>query len=210
VSTVTNIQTLNQLVENLRVIASEHLQIHTFYYGDPHEFYLSGTTNSPEMWVACDSINRESGRVNIYNMNIVLADNVKRGEVNELEVESDLIRIAEDVVAYLRHPDYGWNVSESASINFSIRTERTPKNLTTVEFVVPIRVKLPDNRCAIPFTNDPLNSSTYGGSSVSLINIQTGAFIESVPCGNSKYVYQFDTISGGNASTTYTDIIVAN
>jgi len=156
VSTVTNITTLNQLVKNLRVIASEHLQIHTFYYGDPHEFYLSGTTNSPEMWVACDSISRESGRVNVYNMNIVLADNVKRGEVNELEVESDLVRIAEDVIAQCMDSRYGWNVAESATINMSIRTERTPKNLTTVEFMIPIRVKLPNNRCAIPFNQNPL------------------------------------------------------
>lgn len=162
------------------------------------------------MWVACDSVNRESGRVNIYNMNIVIADNVKRGEVNELEVESDLIRIAEDIVSWLRHPDYGWNITETANINFSIRTERTPKNLTWVEFLVPIRVPIPANRCAVPFSNSPLTNSTDGGSRVSLINIQTGQFIEAIPCGNSRYVYQFDTISGGAANTTYTDIIVAN
>lgn len=157
-SATTNITTLNQLVENLRVIASEHLQIHTFYYGDPHEFYLSGTTNSPEMWVACDSVNREMGGVTVFNMNIVIADNVKRGEANELEVESDIIQICEDILAYLRHPSWGFNVPDTSSVNITIRTERTPKNLTTAEFLVPIRVKKPNNRCAIPFNNQPLTT----------------------------------------------------
>lgn len=154
--TVTNITTLNQLVENLRVIAENHLQINRFLYGEPHEFYLSGVTSSPEMWVACESVNRDVSGVSIFNMNIVLADNVKRGEANELEVESDLVQIAEDVIAQLKHPTYGWNLQDGSNIRLSIRTESTPKNLTTVEFQVSLRVKKPNNRCAIPFTTNPI------------------------------------------------------
>ena len=156
-STTTTPTTLNQIVENLREIAANHYQIHTFYYGDPHEFYLSGTTNSPEMWVACDSIDRDvKGGVSTFNFNIVIADNVKRGEVNELEVESDIEQICEDVLAQLNHPDYRWNVTSTAKI--TIRTEKTPKNLTTAEFQVAIRVPKPNNRCAIPFSTNPITS----------------------------------------------------
>ncbi len=109
------------------------------------------------MWVACDSIDRDvKGGVSTFNFNIVIADNVKRGEVNELEVESDIEQICEDVLAQLNHPDYRWNVTSTAKI--TIRTEKTPKNLTTAEFQVAIRVPKPNNRCAIPFSTNPITT----------------------------------------------------
>lgn len=140
------------------MIADSHLQIHTFKYGNPWEFYTSGTTNSPEMWVALNSVNREVQGVTTFNMNIVIADNVKRGEVNELEVESDIIQICEDVIAYMKHPSFGFNVSNNANINITVRTENTPKNLTTAEFQIGIRISKAGNRCAIPFNTQPITT----------------------------------------------------
>lgn len=157
-TTITNITTLNQLVNNLRVIADNHIQIHNFLYGEPWEFYQSGCTNSPELWLACESVNREGASATVFNMNIVIADNVRRGEANELEVESDLIQIAEDIIAQLRHPHYGWNVRREDNIRISIRTERDPKNLTTVEFQLSVRVPKSDSRCAIPFSSNPVTT----------------------------------------------------
>lgn len=160
------------------------------------------------MWVACDSVDRDAkGGLTTFNFNIVIADNVKRGEVNELEVESDIQQICEDVLAQLQHHDYRWNVTTQSKI--TIRTEKTPKNLTTAEFQVAIRVPKPNNRCAIPFSTSPLTNATDGSPVVSLINAQTNAVITTIPCGGSYSVYQFDTINGGSASTVFTDIIVA-
>ena len=156
-STVTNITTLNQLVGNLRDIADLHQQIHGFNYGEPWEFYQSGVTNSPEMWVTCEGVTREGSKVSTFNMRVYIVDNVKRGELNELEVESDLIQIAEDIIAQLRHHSYGWNLPRTDNISISVRTERTPKMLTAVEFALTIRVPKPDNRCAISFTTNPLS-----------------------------------------------------
>jgi len=158
VALTTNPTTLNQLVENLRVIADSHLQIHAFKYGNPWEFYQSGTTNSPEMWVALNSVNREVAGVTTFNFNIVIADNVKRGEVNELEVESDIIQICEDIIAYLKHPSFGFNLPNTANITITVRTENSPKNLTTAEFQVAIRIPKAANRCQIPFNNQPITS----------------------------------------------------
>jgi hypothetical protein len=153
--TTVNITTLNQLVANLSDIADKHQMINGFQYGEPAEFYQSGMTNSPEMWVMCTGIDRERATT-IYNLTIYLADNVKRGEVNELEVESDLIQIAEDVIYQLQNNDYGWNIPQDTVTNIKLMTERTPKNLTVVEFNVSIRTKKPANICAIPFTSNPI------------------------------------------------------
>lgn len=155
-SAITNIISLNQLVENFRVFASAHQQIHTFLYGEPHEFYLSGTTNSPELWLACESVARDpNGNTTTYNMNVIVADGVKIGEVNELEVESDLIQIAEDVLAYLRDPRFKWTITNQSTI--TVRMEKTPKRLTTAEFQVSIKTPKPNNRCAIPFSTQPIS-----------------------------------------------------
>lgn len=154
-ATTINITTLNQLVSNLQDIADKHQMINGFIYGESWEFYQSGVTNSPEMWVTCTGISRERA-VTVYDLIIYLADNVKRGEVNELEVESDLIQIAEDVIFQLQNNDYGWNIPQDTVIPVKLMTERTPKNLTVVEFSVNIRTKKPANICAIPFTSNPI------------------------------------------------------
>lgn len=154
-ATTLNITTLNQLVSNLQDIADKHQAINGFQYGEAHEFYLSGTTNAPEMWVTCTGVDRERA-VTIYNLTIYLVDNVKRGEVNELEVESDLIQISEDVIFQLQNNDYGWNIHQDTLIPIKLMTERTPKNLTVTEFSVSIRTKKPANICAIPFTSNPI------------------------------------------------------
>lgn len=155
-ATVVNITTLNQLIGNLRDIADKHQQINGFKYGEPWEFYQSGTTRSPEMWVSCTGFSRERA-VTIYNLTIYLADNVKRGEENELEVESDLVQISEDVIYQLQNNNgYGWNVPQETVIPVKLMTEKTPKNLIVTEFSVNIRTKKPANICAIPFTTNPI------------------------------------------------------
>lgn len=157
-STTTTPTTLNQIVENLRDIARNHYQINNFgYYSNASDFYQSGTTNSPEMWCTCMSVtvDPQSG-MPIYTINIIIADNVKRGQVNELEVESDLILIAQDVIAQVRHPSYRWNVTQTS--NITLPSEKTPKNLTYAEFQVAIRVPKPNNRCAIPFSTNPITT----------------------------------------------------
>ena len=154
-ATTLNITTLNQLVSNLQDIADKHQAINGFQYGEAHEFYLSGTTNAPEMWVTCTGVSLEQSTT-IYNLTIYLVDNVKRGEVNELEVESDLIQLTEDIKYQLQNNDYGWNIPRDTVIDAKIMTERTPKNLTVTEFSVSIRTKKPANICAIPFTTNPI------------------------------------------------------
>jgi hypothetical protein len=157
-TTVTNILTLNQLVNNLQDIADKHYQINDFKYGDPWEFYSSGVTRAPEMWVTCESVTREGDSVSNFNMKIYIVDNVKTGELNELEVESDTIQIAEDVLAQLRHHGYGWAVDARANVSMNVRTERSPKNLTGVDFNVNIRIRKPDDRCRIPFSTNPITT----------------------------------------------------
>src|SRR5688572_18224741 len=103
--------TLNQIVEGLKRIADSHQQIHSFGFGDFGEMATSGVINYPIMWA---ELNRDPGairnrRQTIYNFTIYILGIVRRGEGDELEVLSDAHRIAEDVIAEMRHPSWTWN-----------------------------------------------------------------------------------------------------
>lgn len=159
-SSQSNITTLNQLVNNFSEIARLHEMINRFEYGNPTDYYQSGTTNSPEMWMHCDNITRHHQGVSDCVCTITLADEVMRNSVNELEVESDLVQIADDVCAQcqIKAANYGWAVQKDSPVSYRIFTEdrKTPKNMKLLQFQITIRIKKDANQCAIPFTQQPI------------------------------------------------------
>ena len=152
--TTTNIYTLNQLIENVRQIATNHRQIHDFYYGDEWEYLTSGVTQTPSLRIVCPSVVRSS-RTTQFNVDFSIYSNVLRTELDETEVESDLVLIAEDVIAQMRKDEYGWIVSDEG-VNIDIRTEHTQKMFTVVTFTLQVLISKPDDRCTIPFDSDPI------------------------------------------------------
>lgn len=148
------ISTLNQIVQNLSEIADKHLQIHAFKFGDPHEFYTSGTADCCEMWVQVQT-NLVSRNTSTFSFRMWLLDAVRRGERNETEVQSDMDLIARDVIAQLRHPDYDWVVSFSDSQTVNFVTEHSPYRWSGVWFDYSIKLKTPMDTCRIPFSSTP-------------------------------------------------------
>lgn len=204
-TTITNPKTLNQIINNFRVIADLHLQINDFKYGDAWEFYQSGTSSTPELWLTCESINRLNN-VSEYNLRIYVVDNVKRGESNETEVESDLIQICEDIIAQIRDHNYEWNVLNSQNIVIEVKTEQTPKNLTAAQFSVTIRVPKPDDICAIPFSSNPLTGAQSNSSLVVIYNQETNETIAALAAGSRYPVLVFSGIR--DEGPPYTNSII--
>ena len=142
-------QTLNQLKRGLNDIADAHLQIRSFGFGDLHEFGTSGTTEYVSMWVDPQPV-LKNRRYTQYRMTIYLFDRVLKGEANETEVLSDLIRIAEDIIAEIRHPSWTWNQRLADEIQIEYDTERMGDWLGAAWFNIEFRLPTPDNRCQIP------------------------------------------------------------
>jgi hypothetical protein len=145
------IRTLNQVVKGLNDIATAHQQINSFGFGDIWEMATSGVTNYPIMWVDCTGATRERSTTT-YNLSIYLMDLVQRGEGNETEVLSDMHRIAEDVIAEIRHPDWTW-VLNFDSVTIDNFTESEPDMLSGVKFDISLSVVQPDDRCQIPLNS---------------------------------------------------------
>lgn len=148
------ITTLNQIVQNLSEIADKHLQIHAFKFGDPHEFYTSGTADCCEMWVRVNT-NLVTRNTSTFSFTMWLLDAVRRGERNEAEVQSDMDLIARDVRAQLALDDYDWasSLTDSATVNFV--TEHSPYKWSGVFFDFTVKLMTPADTCIIPFSSTP-------------------------------------------------------
>lgn len=148
---ITPIATLNQILDGLEDIADAHGQINTFGKGDVWEMATSGVTEYPVMWVDLENVTR-SKNITAYNFTFYILDLVQKGEGNEWHVLSDTHKIAEDIIAELRHPSWTWNLRRDSDITINNFTEKLDDMLSGVSFQIPIQVVMPDDRCQIPAT----------------------------------------------------------
>ncbi len=93
-------KTKNQLNFALKQLASNHLQIQSFGYGQKFEQQAVEGVGYPMMWVICNDETLANGLLS-YNYRIIIADRVRKDETNELEVESDTDIIIKDVISYM-------------------------------------------------------------------------------------------------------------
>jgi hypothetical protein len=182
------ITTLNQIVRNLSEIVDKHLQIHAFKFGDPHEFYTSGSADCTEMWVQIqnDLVSRNTAT---YTFRMWILDGVRRGEINETEVMSDCDLIARDVIAQIRNPDYDWVVEYTQTHSLFFVTEHSPYKWAGVWFDFSIKLKSPGDTCRIPFSSPPTGSGSAGSLIyVRIYNADTGDTITNVAAPGSYAV----------------------
>ena len=145
------LQTLNQLNKAFNTIANAHLQVKTYGFGQVMNIATSGTIQHPLMWVELENAtNRSDGT--FYQFTFYLMDIVKNDLSNELEVLSDMFKIAEDIIAEIRHKDWTFYVIRE-DILIDYYTEGFTDKVTGVKFNINIGTETPNDRCAIPETS---------------------------------------------------------
>ena len=194
------ITTLNQLIANVQEIATQHRQINDFKYGNTWEHYSSGTTNTPELWCNVESATRNINST-IYTIRFWVVDNVIRGELDELERHSDLVLIAEDIIAQLRNPAYKWLVSRTQSINIDLLVEYSPKNFAGASFSIDVEISKADERCNIPFIAPPISGGGGSGGG-------GGGDCDDANVRNSDASYTQTVASGGTLTLPDTTVNV--
>ena len=146
--------TLNQIVARIKAISEAHEQINTFVFGDiddelrkdivyPCVFmpYPSATYNGVDKLLQC----------NLFIMDRVIIGGASTDNTfNELEVTSDTLQIAEDLMAQFLYQKYNpmWNVLR----NFSINPTNEAKNDYLAGAALQFTIKLPykADRCVVP------------------------------------------------------------
>lgn len=140
--------TLNNIIELLRQYAANHAQLNGFGQGPISEYGASSDLKHAVMWVSL-SPSRHSQKQMWYQLQLIFSDLVFDDQKNALEVQSDMLLVGLDTLAYLRdNPDFDFQVDDEVSIDFF--TERMGDLCAGCVLSLTIRDPKPLDRCAIP------------------------------------------------------------
>lgn len=150
--------TLNEIVKRIKTIALAHKQINDFREGDVISFLKDGDIVYPAclLQILPGRISKTEKtttvRVALYICDVV--DLSISSKANELEVKSDLLSIAEDLMASFAYPTYmvDWDFSDECSIEFL--DEDLEDMLSAVMMTFDIKTRFGSDRCQIPSTLD--------------------------------------------------------
>lgn len=110
--------TLNQIIKRIREISLAHNQLREFYFGVPTDFLTKKTTRYAGAFLqdTSGSIDPVGNIVNV-GFKLFLLDLVHvatESKDNELDVQSDMMSIAMDLIAEMNHSSYfDWKISAS-------------------------------------------------------------------------------------------------
>lgn len=185
-------RTLNQIISDFQTIAQSHKQINSFGYGDIWDIATSGDINYPMMWVTLED-SQISGMYETLRFNFLFMDIVKGGRVNELEVLSDQLQIAKDVIIVLKDPNYDWTFTAD-NVTLHDFTERFVDSVSGWTASIELKLPFTSDRCAVPFDG---NISANDRCPVVTIFDSNGNVLTTVSAGGS-----YTVTSGGGAGGT--------
>lgn len=143
--------TLNQIVTAFQSIATNHLQINSFGFGDVWEIEASGAKTAPVMWLHWRQSNT-SERIIEHQFTLLFMDLVDKGENNETEVLSDQLLICTDVLALLDDPDYWDDMIIDVTSGIEPFTETFDNDWSGVSVDFTLRCPFTRNNCLVPTT----------------------------------------------------------
>jgi len=151
--------TINQVVRQLRAIATAHKQINTFGFGQIPEYGKGGGMVYPVWWVQQLPSNVDGNDLRL-KYRFLFADLVHKDLTNETDVSNDQMLTALDVIAQLQHPDYEWIYNAQSSLEpvYGKLDDEVTGWICELELVI----ANPYNRCAIPFSTSPMTEEEIG------------------------------------------------
>lgn len=113
--------TLNQIIRRTRLLSLAHKQIRNFYFGFPTDFLTNKTTEYASVFLqdlpgTIDlAANERTLAFKLYALDLVHVSEDNKS--NELDVQSDMLSIVEDIIAEMNHSSYtDWKISISSQI----------------------------------------------------------------------------------------------
>lgn len=145
--------TLNSIIRRIKTIAEGHAQIRGFYQG-----FIADYLNDSDRSYAVCILQINGGGVNTaqkigsISFRMFLLDLVHKSEEtkeNELEVQSDMMSVAMDLIAKMDDSVYtDWRVESNNTIEFI--SEDGPDNVGGVAIDFTVSAVWDLNRCAVP------------------------------------------------------------
>lgn len=142
--------TLNQIVKTIKDLANAHKQIKSVYFGDIADYLSKGEDNLyPSLYFDVTGGNIQ-GKSLTLNFSLYFFDRMLPEDTNETEVISDMLDVAQDILAQMKYNNYIFD--ETPSVNISFLTEDTPDLLAGVKIDMSLDVPFLADRCAVPTT----------------------------------------------------------
>jgi len=138
--------TLNQIVKKITDYGSQHPQINFVLYGDIYDHLSQGEVTYPAMFFNIEDVSISAKQIQ-YTFGLYFMDR-QIESTEELEVMSDQILTAQDIIALIRNYANEWIVGDS--IPMILFTESEPDVLAGVKASVSLVLPSINNRCQIP------------------------------------------------------------
>jgi hypothetical protein len=141
--------TLVELVQKLKAIQEAHPMIRTFGEGDIYDYVDNGgEIQYPVMWTVIRPIQFSTSNLR-YRIVLLFADLLTEDKSNRLQIQSDQMLVALDVLAKLKLDNsYSFNAISNATLE--LFQERFDDFTAGVSIEIEINSPVPLNLCAIP------------------------------------------------------------
>lgn len=145
--------TLNQVIKRIQTVALDHKQIKSFYFGKASDFLNDKELRYAGSFLMDTGVVIDlAGKVTIYSFKMFLLDlvNVSNGaKENELEVQSDMMSVAHDLMALFDYSTYtDWRVSQNNPVQLVAEEFSDMNGGVAIDFS--ISVQYLKDVCAVP------------------------------------------------------------
>ena len=139
--------TLKQVIDTIQRLGEAHEMIETTFNGAVMDRLAIGDVKYPLF-----TFDATTGSLSIGSMSIpfqmFFIDRLVADLENEREIQSQMLSVAQDIIAQLRYPGFDFTVGNSSDITFI--TDTTPDLLAGVTARVLIDIPYAADRCQVP------------------------------------------------------------
>lgn len=141
--------TLNQLIAQIQELGENHEIIQTTWYG-PAMLKLAETDVTYPMFTFDTTGGNIDGASLLLSFQMFFFDRINADRSNEQEVHSDMLQVAQDIIAQLRYP--GWDFVLRNTLPVQLFTDSTPDLLAGITVTATIELPYVSDRCSVPST----------------------------------------------------------
>ncbi len=147
--------TFNQVIKRIKGIVAAHGQLRNFYLGNVSEFLQKKDTQYPSCFLQdVPGLIDGSAKITSYNFRMFLLDLANTSEdtdENVIDVQSDMISVAQDLIAAFDDQIYeDWKISPTSPM--ALVRDDEPDVLAGVVVDITIETLFIKDTCAIPTT----------------------------------------------------------
>ena len=144
-----NNYSLNQILNLIRTVALNHPQINYCFWGELSEISASDQIVYPMAWLNFTDTSISEKTLNIP-IEIIVADLATADNRNEMDISSDTLQIATDLISALQNPIYQDDFYIKSNITLSQIREGLPDLVNGWRFTINFEVRYISDRCSIP------------------------------------------------------------